>query len=149
MALVWTLVLTLASGSEPWVLASRLVCEPQAPRDPLLKRGSRGGDAEAKGIRSRELHLARQMVSGPVASRPFFRKNGYRRVPSPSRTATKLGRIRPLLPAGRPTKFRGRRCGAKPSSRRLGTSDHVILPWPGHRVPRDYSCTGSIRVSIP
>ena len=65
--------------------------------------------------------------------RQFFRKNGYRQVRSPSRTATKLGRIRPLLPTGRPTKFGSRRSGGRASSRRLGTSDHVILPWPGHR----------------
>ena len=72
-------------------------------------------------------------VSRPFASRPFFRKNGYRQVRSPSRTATKLGRTRPELPTGRPAKFGSRRSEGPHPSRRLGTSDHVILLWPGHR----------------
>jgi len=94
-------------------------------------------------------------VSRPFASRPFFRKNGYRQVRSPSRTATKLGRTRPELPTGRPTKFGSRRSEGPHPSRRLGTSDHVILLWPGHRVIvhllllqlylvlHVYSCTGT------
>ena len=84
-----------------------------------------------------DLQLARLLVWRPsLASvlRPFFRKNGYRQVRSPSRTATKLGRTRPELPTGRPTKFGSRRSEGPHPSRRLGTSGHVILLWPGHRI---------------
>ena len=90
----------------------------------------RGSAHNARGHDAGRPHHSR-----PFASRPFFRKNGYRQVRSPSRTAAKLGRTRPELPTGRPTKFGSRRSEGPHPSRRLGTSDHVILLWPGHRLP--------------
>lgn len=51
----------------------------------------------------------------------------------------------PSYPRGCPQSLVANRRTGRASSWRLGTSDHVILPWPGHRLPNVASSAVSRR----